>query len=74
MADREQHAPGTAIGRQPRQGGETWTVILTREPSNSAEAQWGVWADPLEESDWAPFDVAGVVGLALTHKAGGERG
>jgi hypothetical protein len=53
-------------------------VILTREPSHSAEAQWGVWADPLEESDWDPFDVAGVVGLALTHKAvsqeAGERG
>ncbi len=68
MTDREQYVPGPAYGAQVRREGperdkDQWTLILVRELRHSPEKVWQALTDPVHLREWAPFVVAGNLGM-----------
>ena len=59
MTKLDQYTPGPASRAQVRTGGDTWTLILTRELCHSPEKVWRALTDPEQLRAWAPFDADG---------------
>ena len=56
MTDREQYTTGPASGAQVRKDGDTWTLILVRDLRHPPTIVWEALTDPVQLSEWAPFD------------------
>src|SRR5215475_4072867 len=56
MSNRNQYAPGPAVGAKIHKEGDAWTLVLVRELRHPPEKVWRALTDPEELRQWAPFD------------------
>jgi hypothetical protein len=60
MSNGTQYVPGAAFGaRVDKHSEEKWALILIRELRYAPEKVWQALTDPVQLSEWAPFDVDG---------------
>ena len=62
MNARESYTPGPASGARIQKDGETWTLVIVRELRHAPDTVWQALIDPVQLSQWAPFDTDGNMG------------